>query len=325
MTDTATPAAAPVSGAFLQRFLWLSLATAVATVVIKGLAALLTGSVGLLSDALESTVNLVAAAVAIWALRLSDKPADHNHDFGHGKAEYMSSLVEGALIFVAAAAIIVSAIGRFIHPQPVESLGVGLLLSLGASVLNLAVGLVLVHQGKKHRSITLEADGHHLLTDVWTSVGVIAGVALVSLTGWLWLDPLVAMGVALNILREGWHLIRNSSNGLMDSAVDGETAQRIQQVLDRCARQDACQGVPLRFDHVVTRQAGQRCFVSMHMHLPAGLSLGQAAALRNAVEQQLVDAVQGLHATIEMMPVDVEPVQPLPGVDAVMPRTAVPE
>lgn len=305
MTDTATPAAAPVSGAFLQRFLWLSLATAVATVVIKGLAALLTGSVGLLSDALESTVNLVAAAVAIWALRLSDKPADHNHDFGHGKAEYMSSLVEGALIFVAAAAIIVSAIGRFIHPQPVESLGVGLLLSLGASVLNLAVGLVLVHQGKKHRSITLEADGHHLLTDVWTSVGVLVGMGLLLLTGWHWVDPAVALVVGANILFTGAKLLRRSTVGLLDAALPAEDVGIISTAID-----SVIDDPRVTVSELLTRESGRQRFVQTTVIVPGHWTVQRSHDLADHIEMAVAHA---LPSTITVVHIEPGPTEmPLP-------------
>ena len=297
MTDTATPAAAPVSGAFLQRFLWLSLATAVATVVIKGLAALLTGSVGLLSDALESTVNLVAAAVAIWALRLSDKPADHNHDFGHGKAEYMSSLVEGALIFVAAAAIIVSAIGRFIHPQPVESLGVGLLLSLGASVLNLAVGLVLVHQGKKHRSITLEADGHHLLTDVWTSVGVLVGMGLLLLTGWHWVDPAVALVVGANILFTGAKLLRRSTVGLLDAALPAEDVGIISTAID-----SVIDDPRVTVSELLTRESGRQRFVQTTVIVPGHWTVQRSHHLADHIEMAVAHALPSTVTVVHIEP-----------------------
>lgn len=297
MTDTATPAAAPVSGAFLQRFLWLSLATAVATVVIKGLAALLTGSVGLLSDALESTVNLVAAAVAIWALRLSDKPADHNHDFGHGKAEYMSSLVEGALIFVAAAAIIVSAIGRFIHPQPVESLGVGLLLSLGASVLNLAVGLVLVHQGKKHRSITLEADGHHLLTDVWTSVGVLVGMGLLLLTGWHWVDPAVALVVGANILFTGAKLLRRSTVGLLDAALPAEDVGIISTAID-----SVIDDPRVTVSELLTRESGRQRFVQTTVIVPGHWTVQRSHDLADHIEMAVAHALTSTVTVVHIEP-----------------------
>lgn len=284
----------PVTGSFLVRFLWLSLATAVATVVIKGVAALLTGSVGLLSDALESTVNLVAAAVAIWALRLSDKPADHNHDFGHGKAEYMSSLVEGALIFVAAAAIIISAIVRFINPQPVESLGIGLLLSVVASVLNLGVGLVLIRQGRRHRSITLEADGHHLLADVWTSVGVLVGMGLLLLTGWHWVDPLVAMAVGFNILWTGGKLLRRSTVGLLDAALPAAEVELI-----RTALADVIDDPRMTVTELLTRESGRQRFVQATVIVPGHWTVRRSHDLADSIElaiaQVLPDTVTVVH------------------------------
>lgn len=284
----------PVTGSFLVRFLWLSLATAVATVVIKGVAALLTGSVGLLSDALESTVNLVAAAVAIWALRLSDKPADHNHDFGHGKAEYMSSLVEGALIFVAAAAIIISAIVRFINPQPVESLGIGLLLSVVASVLNLGVGLVLIRQGRRHRSITLEADGHHLLADVWTSVGVLVGMGLLLLTGWHWVDPLVAMAVGFNILWTGGKLLRRSAVGLLDAALPAAEVEII-----RTALAGVIDDPRMTITELLTRESGRQRFVQATVIVPGHWTVRRSHDLADSIElaiaQVLPDTVTVVH------------------------------
>ena len=202
---------------------------------------------------------------------------------------------------------------RLFNPQELEQFGWGMVLSLASTVLNAAGAWVLIMAGRHHRSPALEADGRHLRTDVWTSIGVVAGVALVQVTGWLWLDPVVAIAVALNILKEGWHLIRNSSHGLMDSAVDPETADSIQQTLDRFVQQEKdAQGRELvRFDHVVTRAAAQRSFVSMHMHMPASWTLGRSAKLRNDVERALVESQPQLHATIEMLPSDVEPVQTL--------------
>ncbi|WP_232550005.1 cation diffusion facilitator family transporter [Propioniciclava soli] len=290
--------ATPVGGAFLLRFLYLSLATAVATVVIKGVAALLTGSVGLLSDALESTVNLVAAAVAIWALRLSDKPADHNHDFGHGKAEYMSALVEGALIFVAAAAIIATAIGRFIDPQPVESLGIGLLLSLGASVLNLVVGLVLVRQGKAHRSLTLEADGHHLLTDVWTSVGVLVGMGLLLLTGWHWVDPLVALVVGLNILLTGSRLLRRSTVGLLDAALPAEEVAIIRTSLDEAMADDP----RVIVTELLTRESGRQRFVQVTAVVPGHWTVQRSHDLADEIELAVARALPETVTVVHLEP-----------------------
>lgn len=294
MTNTAAPVA---NGAFLQRFLWLSLATAVATVVIKGVAALVTGSVGLLSDAMESTVNLVAAAVAIWALRLSDKPADHNHDFGHGKAEYMSSLVEGALIFVAAAAIIVSAIGRLITPQPVESLDIGLLLALGASVLNLAMGLVLIHQGRAHRSITLEADGHHLITDVWTSVGVLVGMGLLFLTGWHWVDPVVALLVGANILFTGGKLLRRSTVGLLDAALPDEDVGVVADAIDSVIDDPRVAVTDLR-----TRESGRQRFVQATVVVPGHWTVQRSHDLADAIEMAVSDALDSTTTVVHIEP-----------------------
>ena len=212
----------PVSASYLEKFLWLSLTTAVVILGIKIAAAALTNSIGLWSDALESIVNVVAAFVALWALRLSAKPADHNHDFGHGKAEYVSAGVEGSMIFVAAAAIIIGAVMRFIRPADLEQLGLGLLMSFVATSLNLVVGLVLIRAGRAHRSITLEADGRHLLTDVWTSVGVLVGLGLVLLTGWRVLDPLIGLAVGVNILFTGYALVSRSIIGLLDGTLPPE-------------------------------------------------------------------------------------------------------
>src|SRR3954454_6347589 len=203
----------------LFRLLWLSIAAAVATISLKTVAWLLTGSVGLLSDAAESVVNLVAAIVALLALRWATKPADEDHAYGHAKAEYFSAGVEGALIFVAAISIAVAAVSRLIDPQAIDDVGVGLAVSAVASAINLAVGLVLLRAGRRHRSITLEADGRHLMTDVWTSAGVIIGVAAVAVTGWERLDPIVALLVAANIVITGVGLVRRSVGGLMDRAL----------------------------------------------------------------------------------------------------------
>ena len=233
MQSNVPTAEAGVSTKFLMRFIVLSIIAAVLTVSIKFAAAWITGSVGFLSDAMESIVNLLAAMVALWALIVSGKPADHNHDFGHGKAEYMSSLVEGALIFVAAAGIIVTAIQRLANPQPLEEVGIGLVLSVVATLINLVVGAILVRAGRKHRSITLEADGHHLLTDVWTTVGVIVGIGLLFVfPDQLWIDPVVALVVGVNILWTGGKLLRRSSVGLLDAALPAEEVTAIRAAID---------------------------------------------------------------------------------------------
>ncbi|WP_052462400.1 cation diffusion facilitator family transporter [Nigerium massiliense] len=293
-TAGTAPTTTPTS--FLLRFAWLSVFAALATVVIKGVAASLTGSVGLLSDAMESCVNLVAAVVALWALRLSDKPADHNHDFGHGKAEYVSSAVEGALIFVAAAAIIVSAIRRFLVPEPVEELGLGLALSVGASVLNGVVGLVLIRTGKKHRSITLEADGRHLLTDVITSVGVIVGIGLILLTGWQVLDPIVAIIVGLNILVTGYKLVRRSIVGLLDAALPPEEVAAIRGAIDQQGGQEV-ELVDLR-----TRESGRQRFVQATIVVPGDWTVQRSHDVADAVEDAVDRELPGTQTVVHIEP-----------------------
>jgi cation diffusion facilitator family transporter len=246
----------------LFRLLWLSVAAAVATIALKTAAWLLTGSVGLLSDAAESVVNLVAAIVAIAALRWATKPADEEHAYGHQKAEYFSAGVEGALILVAAASIAITAVDRLIHPQALSDVGVGLAVSIVASLINLAVGFLLLRTGRRERSIVLEADGKHLMTDVWTSVGVVIGVAGVAISGWERLDALVALAVAVNIVVTGSGLVRRSVGGLMDRALDESERRQIDGVLERFH----ADGVA--FHALRSRQAGSRAFVSLHVLVP---------------------------------------------------------
>jgi cation diffusion facilitator family transporter len=232
-------------------------------------------------------------------------PPDEEHPYGHHKAEYFSSGFEGILIIVAALGIVWTAAHRFTDPQPLQEVGLGLALSVGSSVLNGVLAWVMLGAAKRHRSMALEADAKHLVTDVWTSVGVVLGIVLVQWSGWLWLDAVVAIAVALNILKEGVHLIWRSSQGLMDEAVEPETMQHIQEVLDSFSHQRGATAI-IRFDHVNTRRAGQRRFVDVHMHMPAAWSLGRAAALRTSVEQALMSAVPGLRASIQLLPSDVE-------------------
>lgn len=284
----------------VQTFLKLSVAAAAATIVLKTLAWWLTGSVGLLSDAMESFVNLASALFAFAMVRIAQRPADDEHPFGHTKAEYFSSGFEGILILGAALAIVWAAAHRFIEPQPLESLSWGLGLALLSSVLNGVLAWRMLIASRVHRSIVLEADARHLFTDVWTSAGVVGGLLVVPLTGWLWLDPLLAIGVALNILREGARLAWRSVDGLMDSAVD----EKIRATIDAALAQFAHHSI--RFDHLVTRRAGQRIFVDLHMHMPANWTLGRAAALRTSVEQALMSEVPGLRASIQLLPLDVE-------------------
>jgi len=284
----------------VRTLLKLSIAAAVATIAMKSAAWWITDSVGLLSDAMESFVNLASAMFALLMVTIAQRPADDDHPFGHTKAEYFSSGFEGLLIAGAAAGIIWAAGHRFFDPQPLQSLGWGLALAVASSALNAALAWRMMAASREHRSIALEADARHLYTDVWTSAGVVVGLVLVHLTGWLWLDPVLAIGVALNILREGAHLAWRSVNGLMDSAVEPEVREQIDKTLAQFAHHT------IRFDHVVTRRAGQRRFVDLHMHMPSAWTLGRAAALRTSVEQALMSEVPGLRASIQLLPSNVE-------------------
>jgi cation diffusion facilitator family transporter len=280
----------------LQRYAWLSIATALATIVLKGVAWSLTGSVGLLSDALESFVNLAGALMALAMLSLAETPADDNHAHGHGKAEYFSSGFEGFLILIAAVSIGYAAVGRLLHPQALEEVGIGLAVSVVASVINLATARILLGVGRQHNSITLEADAHHLLTDVWTSVGVIIGVGLVWWTGWLWLDPVIAILVAINIVWTGVQLLRRSAAGLMDVSVPEETRQRIEQVLDRY------RGEGLEFHALRTRQAGARAFATIHVLVPGDWTVQKGHDHSERIETDLRVAVPHVHVTTHLEP-----------------------
>lgn len=283
-----------------RRLLLVSAVVAVVTIALKALAWQLTGSVGLLSDALESFVNLASALFALVMVTVAQAPPDEEHPYGHHKAEYFSSGFEGILIIGAAVGIFWAASHRLLDPEPLQQVGWGLGLAVASSALNGLLAWVMFQAARAHRSIALEADARHLVTDVWTSAGVVAGLSLAALTGWLWLDSLVAMGVALNILREGVSLLRRSSQGLMDEALEPEVQAQIQRTLEGFAH------ATIRFDHVTTRKAGQRRFVDMHMHMPADWTLRRASALRTSVEQALMAAVPGLRATIQLLPSDVE-------------------
>ena len=282
------------------RLLWASIAVAVITITLKTLAWYVTDSVGLLSDAMESFVNLASAIFALMMVTIARRPADLDHPYGHHKAEYFSSGFEGVLIVGVAMGIIWAATSRLFDPQPLQALGWGLVLSVLSSTLNGLLAWVMFRVAKAHRSIAVEADARHLVTDVWTSVGVVLGLAGVALTGWVWLDAVAAIGVALNILWEGVHLMWRSSQGLMDEAVEPEVLREIEKTLLDFDHHT------IRFDHVTTRRSGQRRFVDLHMHMPAAWSLGRAAAVRTSVEQALMSAVPGLRATIQLLPSDVE-------------------
>ncbi len=267
--------------ASLKRFAWLSIAAAVATIGLKALAYLLTGSVGLLSDALESFVNLAGALMALSMLSLAARPADANHAYGHGKAEYFSSGVEGGLILIAAASIAVAAVDRLFNPRPLEQLGLGLGISVVASAINLGVGLVLMRAGRQYESITLEANAHHLMTDVWTSAGVLVGVGAVALTGWLWLDPVVALAVAANIVWTGVRIVRSSILGLMDTALPEAEQAQIAAVLERYV------GDEVQYHALRTRRAGPRRFVSVHVLVPGEWTVDRGHELLERIEAEL--------------------------------------
>ncbi|MBI5106734.1 MAG: cation transporter [Solirubrobacterales bacterium] len=262
----------------LTRLLLLSVVAAIATIGLKTTAWAITGSVGLLSDAAESVVNLVAAVIALGVVRWAAKPADEQHAYGHAKAEYFSAGIEGGLILIAALTIAVSAIDRLLHPQELSDVGVGLAVSAVASVINLGVGLLLVRAGRRHRSITLEADGRHLLTDVWTSVGVIAGVAAVALTGWERLDAVVALAVAANIVVTGVALVRRSGGGLMDRALDRTAYDEVDAALAAFRERG------IAFHALRTRQAGRRAFVSVHVLVPGDWTVQRGHDLAEDVE-----------------------------------------
>lgn len=275
----------------LARFAWLSIAAAVVTIGLKVAAYLLTGSVGLLSDALESVVNLVAAVLTLVLLAVSIRPATEDHAYGYGKAEYFASGAEGAMILIAAVGIGWTSIARLLSPRPLEQVGLGLVVSVVASLVNLGVALVLLRAGRRHRSVALEADAHHLLTDVWTSIGVLVGVGLVALTDWERLDPIVALLVALNIVWTGVKIIRRSALALLDRALAPADMTALRAVLDRHA------GAEVQFHALRTRQAGPRRFVSVHVLVPGAWTVARGHALADALEEEVRAALPG--ATIE--------------------------
>jgi len=283
-----------------ESLLRVSIVVATLTIGLKALAWWVTGSVGLLSDAMESIVNLASAAFALLMVRIAARPADKDHPYGHHKAEYFSSGFEGMLIIVAAIGIIWAAVRRMLDPQEIHDVGLGISLSVLSSALNGGLAWLMFQSARAHRSIALEGDARHLLTDVWTSAGVVLGVGLVAFTGWHWLDPAVAIAVALNILREGTHLMWRSSQGLMDCALEQDVLDEIRKTLAQFEHST------IRFDHLSSRRSGKRRFVDLHMHMPASWTLGRAAAVRASVEQALMSAVPGLRATIQLLPSDVE-------------------
>jgi cation diffusion facilitator family transporter len=274
--------------ASLTRFAWLSIAAAVTTILLKSSAYLLTGSVGLLSDAMESLVNLAGAIMALLMLTIAARPADESHVYGHSKAEYFASITEGILIIGAAIGIMSAAVSRLLHPRGLEQLGLGLAVSIAASIVNLIVSRILLREGKNRSSITLEADAHHLMTDVWTSVGVIGGVAVAGFTGWRNLDPLVAMVVALNIIWTGFQLIRRSVAGLMDAALPVHEQDLIKEVIKKYSERG------VSFHALRTRQAAARRFVSVHMLVPGQWTVHDAHHIAEDFESDIRATLGGV-------------------------------
>jgi len=280
----------------LKHYAWLSIAAAIATILLKGIAWKLTGSVGLLSDAIESFVNLAGALMALAMLTLAALPADDNHAHGHSKAEYFSSAFEGFLILLAALSIGYTSIERLINPRALEAVGVGLLVSVVASVINLATAKILMKVGREQNSISLEADAHHLMTDVWTSAGVIAGVGLVWASDWLWLDPVIAMLVALNILWTAWQLMQRSASGLMDASLPAEQLKRIDTLLAAYREQG------LDFHAVRTRQSGNRAFVTLHVLVPGHWTVQMGHDWADRIELDIGKAIPRAHITTHLEP-----------------------
>jgi cation diffusion facilitator family transporter len=283
----------------LVRYAWLSVAAAVCTIGLKVTAYLVTGSVGLLSDALESGVNLLAAVFAVVALTVASQPPDEAHAYGHDKAEYLSSGAEGALILIAAATISYSAVERLINPQPLEQLGLGLAISLAAALLNLIVAQILLRAGRQYRSITLQADAHHLMTDVWTSAGVLVGVLAVALTGWQSLDSIIALLVGLQIILAGWRLVRESVLGLMDTALPDDELAAVREILNRYTRDNRIQYHALR-----SRQSGSRRFVSVHIQVPGDWSVQKGHTLMEAIERDLRQALMPISIFTHLEPLE---------------------
>jgi len=284
----------------LTRFAWLAIAGAVITIALKTAAYFLTGSVGLLSDALESVVNLVAAVIALAALTIAHRPPDEEHSYGHTKAEYFSSIIEGVLIIVAAIVIGYASIERLFNPQAIELVNIGLIIATLASVVNFFIARALLKAGKKYNSITLEADAHHLFTDVWTSVGVIVGVGIVAITNITMLDPIIALLVALNIVYTGYQLIKRSALGFMDTAIAQEERDKIRLILEKHT------GKTIQYHGLRTRQSGRRRFISFHLLVPGTWSVQKGHDLAEAVEKDIRDAIPDVTVLTHLEPIDDE-------------------
>ena len=280
----------------LTRYAWLSIAAAIVTILMKSVAYLVTGSVGLLSDALESTVNLAAAIVALLTLRVASKPANDEFTFGYSKVEYFSSGFEGGMILLAAVGIILSALPRLINPQPLEQLGLGLIISVCASLINLGVAIVLKRAGQRYNSITLEADSKHLMTDVLTTGGVLVGIVLVALTGWLRLDPLIALAVAVNIIFTGYKLLVRSGRGLMDMSLPEDELKSVHSILG------SYQSQGVGYHALRSRQAAARKFLVVHLLLPGEWTISAGHKLADQIENQVRDAIPNSNIVTHIEP-----------------------
>jgi cation diffusion facilitator family transporter len=296
----------------LTRYAWLSIAAAIVTILMKSAAYLVTGSVGLLSDALESTVNLASAIVALFALRTASRPANDEFTFGYSKVEYFSSGFEGGMILLAAVGIILSALPRLINPQPLEQLGLGLVISVCASLINLGVAIVLKRAGRRYNSITLEADSKHLMTDVLTTGGVLIGIVLVALTGWLRLDPLIALAVAVNIIFTGYKLLVRSGRGLLDMSLPEEELKSVHSILG------SYQSQGVGYHALRSRQAAARKFLVVHLLLPGEWTISAGHKLADQIENQVRDAIPNSNIVTHIEPAN----DPLSLQDASLDRAA---
>jgi len=290
----------------LTRYAWLSIGAAIVTISMKSAAYFLTGSVGLLSDALESMVNLAAAVVALLVLKMITRPANDEFTFGFSKAEYFSSGFEGGMILLAAAGIIITALPRLFNPVPLEQVGLGLVISVAASLINLAVALILMRAGRRYNSITLEADARHLMTDVWTTIGVLIGIGLVQLTGWLRLDPIIALLVAVNIIITGYRLLIRSGRGLLDTSIPPEELISVKSILDSYKTQG------VSYHALRSRQSAARKFMVVHLLVPGDWSVRKGHSLAEQVERQVIETIPNANIVTHIEPID----DPISMVDA---------
>lgn len=282
----------------LASIAWYSIVASILTILIKSAAYYITGSVGFMSDAMESVINLIAGIVAFFSLTIAAQPADSEHPFGHDKAEYFSSMIEGVLITLAAIGIAYAAINRIYHPRPLEELDFGMALSIFATLINLGTARILLHYGRKHNSITLEADAHHLMTDVWTTVGIVVGIILVKITNWQILDPIMAILVAISILYTGAKLIVRSTDGLMDKKLSEKDMIQIKEILDR----HKVRGID--YHALYTRQASSKRFINFHLLFPGDWSVHQAHEITKEIEKEIVERLPNSEVFVHLEPIN---------------------